>query len=149
MEAGLVVINYHLLLAGITSAVLTQRWSFSKTLEGSGLRAAVLGPRAFTDVWPPTSDRYLHLSVRRPGLWGSSVTAEGWVRHALHPKSNMLYSSVRTIITRELTPDLNSLHQGCCGLAKAITRDSVSTWNAAEVLLRAAADFLLHSLIQK
>lgn len=49
MEAGLVVINYHLSLAGITSAVLTKRWSFSKTSEGSGLHAAVLGPRAFTD----------------------------------------------------------------------------------------------------
>lgn len=49
MEAELVVINYQLLLAGITSAVLTKMWSFSKTSQGSGLRAAVLGPRAFTD----------------------------------------------------------------------------------------------------
>lgn len=49
MEARLVVINYHLPLAGITSAVLTKMWSFSKTSEGSGLHAAVLGLRAFTD----------------------------------------------------------------------------------------------------
>lgn len=112
MEAELVVINCHLSLAGITSAVLTKTWSFSKTSEGSGLHAAVLGPRAFTDSWPLTSGRYLHLSVRRPGLWGGCVTAEGWVRHASHPKSNTLYSSVRTIITQELTSDLYLITPG-------------------------------------